>query len=130
MLMGIESNRGGQPVAVKIVPKKKGKSHRGDDNEDRQKYVPYILPEDHKINKDYTIIDLGDMKDKIGPVVPEQSSSFFGHTEADAIAEQNANTSDGTPEEQVSPDGTPSTNNNTQEQQLSTDRGGSTNDIP
>jgi len=134
MLVGIESQRGGQAISVKIVPKKKGNSHKGDEKEDRQKYVPYILPEDHINIKDYTIIDTGDKTSKIihQPTPPEEPTSFFGDT--DSIREQQANTSDGTPEEQVdigvSPDGTPDINNNTQEQQLPTDRGGNFNRIP
>ena len=134
-LKGLDGKRQGGTIAVKIgKKKKKGESHSGDNMEERQKFIPYILPEDFIPQKEYTTTPEPEPLNQ--PVVDgwlgEDTSTL------DSIAERNSNTSDGTPDEQVdigigtgvSPDGTPDTNNNTQEQQLPTDRGGSTNVIP
>ena len=132
-LSGLNKSRQGGAIAVTIgKKKKKGKSHSGDNVEDRQKFVPYILPENFVPQKEYT---------------PDTTSSTFSGTpdgwlgegerpvDYEAIAEQNSNTSNGPDSVDIgighpSADGTPSTNNNTQEQQLPTDRGGINNVIP
>ena len=146
-LRGLDKQRNGGAIAVKIgKKKKKGQAHQGDGIEDRQKFVPYILPESFKPSKEY---NMG------SPPPPEAnategqgafSDGWLGDYDEEAsMNEQNSNTSDGTPDMQSdigigigdhiidlteSPDGTPTTNNNTQEQQLPTDKGGSSNAIP
>ena len=54
-LVQLNKQRGGSPIEVKIPKKKptKKKSHRGDAVEERQKYVPYILPDSPLHGKDY-----------------------------------------------------------------------------
>ena len=104
-LRGLDEQRKGGTIAVKIGKKKgKGESHTGT-NEERQKFVPYILPENFKLEKTY----------KEPEPVPLNEPTADGWLGGESL---------------VSPDGTPDTNNNTQEQQLPTDRGGSTNVIP
>ena len=139
-LRGLDKQRNGGAIAVKIgKKKKKGQAHQGDGIEDRQKFVPYILPESFKPSKEY---NMGTQPQEPAPL-NEPANSEYGvsdgwlgdYDEEASTNEQNSNTSDGTPDMQVdigiaSPDGTPSTNNNTQEQQLPTDKGGSSNAIP
>ena len=132
-LKGLDGKRQGGTIAVKIgKKKKKGESHSGDSMEERQKFIPYILPEGFKPEKDYTVQEPAPLNEptRFG------SDEWLGD-ENESITERNSNTSDGTPDMQVdigigsvSPDGTPSTNNNSQEQQLPTDKGGSSNTIP
>ena len=132
-LRGLDKQRNGGAIAVKIgKKKKKGESHSGDSMEERQKFIPYILPEGFKPEKDYTVQEPAPLNEptRFG------SDEWLGD-ENESITERNSNTSDGTPDMQVdigigsvSPDGTPSTNNNSQEQQLPTDKGGSSNTIP
>ena len=133
-LKGLDKQRQGGTIAVKIgKKKKKGQSHSGDNMEERQKFIPYILPEGFKPSKEY---NMGTQPQDPAPL-NEPANSEYGvsdgwlgdYDEEASTNEQNSNTSDGTPDMQVdigiaSPDGTPSTNNNTQEQQLPTDRGG------
>jgi len=54
-LVQLNKQRGGSPIEVKIPKKKpkKEKSHRGDAVEERQKYVPFILPDSPLHGKDY-----------------------------------------------------------------------------
>lgn len=116
-LRGLDEARKGSAIAVKIRKNKKGKAHTGDNIEERQKFIPYILPENFKLEKSYT-----------SPPAPAEHND---PTSDGWLGEEN-----GTPDMQVdigigaSPDGTPNTNNNTQEQQQSGDRGGITNPLP
>ena len=80
-LKGLDKARQGNAIAVKINKKKKGKSHTGDNIEDRQKFIPYILPEHLKLEKTYETQE------------PPHNQSTFGDTWG--------GTSDGPPDQQV-----------------------------